>query len=148
MRTCKWMVTAYLLITLSALAQQPTGQSSSPTSADQPAAQTSQPANPAPAQETAGQPAAQPAPAQPAASQTPAAPPTTMDQVVDRTIGREHALMEMLKTRTPLVETYLQNLKSDPQLGPVPRTRASRAACWADSASCSSSSTSPWAFPG
>ena len=45
------------------------------------------------------------------------APPTTMDQVVDRTIVREHALMDMLKTRTPLVETYLQNLKSDPKLG-------------------------------
>ena len=43
-----------------------------------------------------------------------------MDQVVDRTIEREHALMDFLKTRTPLVETYLQNLKLDPQLGPVP----------------------------
>src|SRR2546426_1540128 len=44
-----------------------------------------------------------------------------MDQVVDRAIAREHALIEILKTRTPLVETYLQNLKPDPQLGPVPR---------------------------
>jgi hypothetical protein len=43
-----------------------------------------------------------------------------MDQVVDRAIEREHALMEMLKTRTPLVETYLQNLKFDPQVGPTP----------------------------
>src|SRR3989442_8139794 len=43
-----------------------------------------------------------------------------MDQVVDRTIEREHGLMDFLKTRTPLVETYLQNLKLDPQLGPVP----------------------------
>src|ERR1700747_2123798 len=47
-------------------------------------------------------------------------PSTTMDQVVDRAIEREHALMEMLKTRTPLVETYLQNLKFDPQSGPTP----------------------------
>ena len=44
-----------------------------------------------------------------------------MDQVVERVIAREHALMEMLKTRTPLVETYLQNMKPDPQLGSVPR---------------------------
>jgi hypothetical protein len=44
-----------------------------------------------------------------------------MDQVVDRTIEREHALMKMLSSRTPLVETYLQNLKLDPQLGPVPK---------------------------
>jgi hypothetical protein len=43
-----------------------------------------------------------------------------MDWVVDRAIEREHALMEMLKTRTPLVETYLQNLKFDRQLGPAP----------------------------
>jgi hypothetical protein len=45
---------------------------------------------------------------------------TTMDQVVDRAIEREHALMEMLKTRTPLVETYLQNLKYDPKAGATP----------------------------
>jgi hypothetical protein len=39
---------------------------------------------------------------------------------VDRAVEREHALMEMLKTRTPFVETYLQNLKFDPQVGPAP----------------------------
>ena len=44
----------------------------------------------------------------------------TMDHVVDRIIEREHALMEMLKTCTPLVETYLQDLKSDPRIGPIP----------------------------
>jgi hypothetical protein len=120
MRTWKWMITAYLLITLSAMAQQTAGQSSSQTPERQPAAQEMQPAA-ASAQDTSAQPSAQPAPAQPAAAQMPAVPPTTMDQVVDRTIGREHALMEMLKTRTPLVETYLQNLQLDPQLGPVPK---------------------------
>jgi hypothetical protein len=46
---------------------------------------------------------------------------STADQVIDRIISREHALMEMLKTRTPVVETYLQDLKLDPQLGPVPK---------------------------
>jgi hypothetical protein len=120
MRTWKWMLTAFLLITLSAMAQQNAGQSSS---------------NAAPANVAASQPATTPAPtAQPAGSQpaNPAsgpasaaasaamAPPTTMDQVVDRTILREHGLMELLKTRTPLVETYLQNLKADPKLGAVP----------------------------
>jgi hypothetical protein len=44
-----------------------------------------------------------------------------MEQVVDRTIQREHALMNLLRTRTPLVETYLQNLKRDPELGAVPK---------------------------
>ena len=115
MRTCKWMLTAFLLITLSAVAQQSANQSSSnaapanaaasqPATATQPAA--SQPANPASGQS--------------AAASAAMAPPTTMDQVVDRTILKEHGLMELLKTRTPLVETYLQNLKADPKLGAVP----------------------------
>ncbi len=74
----RWVITASLLLTLSANAQQS--------------------ANPSPA----------------------SVPSITMDKVVDRAIEREHALMEMLKTRTPLVETYLQNLKFDPQVGPAP----------------------------
>jgi hypothetical protein len=46
--------------------------------------------------------------------------PTEMDQAVERLVKREHALMELLNTRTPIVETYLQDLKFDPQVGPVP----------------------------
>ncbi|HEY1800837.1 MAG TPA: M48 family metalloprotease [Terriglobales bacterium] len=48
------------------------------------------------------------------------APATTMNEVVDRAIVREHALMDFLKNRKPLVETYLQNLRFDEQLGTVP----------------------------
>jgi hypothetical protein len=121
MRTWKWMFTASLLVTLSAMAQQSADQS--PTSnAVQPSAAASQPATTAaPTAQPAAAQAASPAPGQPAAAASAAmAPPTTMDQVVDRTIVREHALMDMLKTRTPLVETYLQNLKADPKLGAVP----------------------------
>ncbi len=60
---------------------------------------------------------------QPAAAGQPAtqAPPTTMDQVVERVIEREKALVKLLMPRTPLVETYLQNLQQDPQLGPIPQ---------------------------
>jgi hypothetical protein len=55
-------------------------------------------------------------------SVAPALPaPVTMDQVVDRVIERERQLMQFLRNRNPLVETYLQNLKPDPQLGPVPK---------------------------
>lgn len=43
-----------------------------------------------------------------------------MNSIVDRALEREHALMEMLKTRTPFVETYLQDLKFRPQEGPTP----------------------------
>jgi len=93
MRNWKLIATASLLISLSAVAQQTAAPSSTST----------------------------PQTTQPTTTTTPAAAqPTTMDQVVDRTIEREHALMDFLKTRTPLVETYLQNLKLDPQLGPVP----------------------------
>jgi hypothetical protein len=119
MRTWKWMLTAFLLITLSAMAQQTTDQSPS-SNASQPSAAGSQAATtPAPtAQPAASQPAN---PASSTAPPSPAqAPPTTMDEVVDRAIVREHALMDMLKARNPLVETYLQNLKPDPQLGAVP----------------------------
>jgi hypothetical protein len=55
------------------------------------------------------------------AAPTNLAPPTTMDQVVDRVILRERDLIKFLSPRTPIVETYLQNLTQDPQLGPVPQ---------------------------
>lgn len=54
--------------------------------------------------------------AQPAARR-----PVTTDQVVDQIIEREHALIEFLSSRTPLVETYLQNLAPDAKLGAVPK---------------------------
>jgi hypothetical protein len=61
------------------------------------------------------------APSTPAPAQTTLAPPTTMDQVVDRAIMREKDLIKFLSQRTPIVETYLQNLQQDPQLGPIPQ---------------------------
>src|SRR5579864_4941709 len=115
MRTWKWMLTAFLLVTLSAMAQQGADQSSTSNAVQANAAGSQTATTPAPT----AQPAASQA-ANPAAASAATAAPTTMDQVVDRSIVREHALMEMLKTRTPLVETYLQNLKLDQKLGPVP----------------------------
>jgi len=52
-------------------------------------------------------------------------PPATaangFDQVIDRAIEREHFFMAQMKHLHPLVETYLQNLKDDKDLGvPVP----------------------------
>src|SRR2546428_326746 len=117
---CTWksIFAASLLIALSAVAQQTT----TVTPAAEQIAPAAAPAHQAPTVQSQVQPAATPdstapAPSPPAPS---VAPPTTMDQVVDRAIAREHALMEMLKTRTPLVETYLQNLKLDNQMGPSP----------------------------
>jgi hypothetical protein len=97
MRTTKWMVLALLALAMTAaVAQQPASS-----------ANNSQPGQTAQA-------ASGPAP-------TALAPPTTMDQVVDRVIMREHELIKYLAPRTPIVETYLQNLTQDPQLGPIPQ---------------------------
>ena len=121
MRIWRWVITASLLLTLSANAQQSANAYSSPATA-----QTLESSTQSSPTSSHGQPGPQPPNAAPppvaiSASTAPASvPPATMDQVVDRAIEREHALMEMLKTRTPLVETYLQDLKFDPQVGPAP----------------------------
>jgi len=97
MRTTNWMILALLAVTLTAAAQQSAPAPQNPQAA--PTAQTGS----APAQATL-------------------APPTTMDQVVDRVILREKDLIKFLAPRTPIVETYLQDLTQDPQLGPIPQS--------------------------
>ena len=87
MRIWHWVIVAFLLLQLSANAQQSAYSTAS---------------------------------ASTASASAPSTTSTMMDQVVDRAVERERALIEMLKTRTPLVETYLQNLKFDRQQGPVP----------------------------
>jgi hypothetical protein len=142
------MFIAALLVSVSAAAQQPAESQTPSPAANGPIPTDSQPlsvgtvpplpastdvaqAQAAPAQAQAAQPQAPqaqsqaqaaPAPATTAPAPTPSAQPqpTTMDQVVDRFIEREHGLMKALSNRTPVVETYLQNLSADPQLGPVP----------------------------
>src|SRR5579864_850971 len=122
MRTSNWILTAALLVTISAAAQQATDSQppAQPQTTDAPqTAQPSQQPAPAPAQQPAPA-ATQPAPAATIAPPATVAAPTTMDQVVNLFIEREHGLIKALSTRTPVVETYLQNLTADPQLGPVP----------------------------
>lgn len=106
MRNTNWLVLAVLAVTLTAVAQ----QSASAPQNSQPVAATQ-----------AVQTAAQPTQAQTSLAQTNLAAPTTMDQVVDRVILREKDLIKFLSPRTPIVETYLQNLAQDPQLGPIPQ---------------------------
>jgi hypothetical protein len=55
-----------------------------------------------------------------AAAPGPADQPRTMDQVIDRVIANENRLYGSIKNYSPLVETYLQNLKPDKDLGYVP----------------------------
>jgi hypothetical protein len=94
-----WFLTASLLLGVSAGAQQ------GPAISAQPAA-------------------VQPVSATPGIAVAPQSVPRTpvsIDQVVDQIIEREHGLMTFLKNRTPLVETYLQNLTPDQKMGAVPK---------------------------
>jgi hypothetical protein len=60
----------------------------------------------------------------PLLADTPPAPPAdqprTMDQAVDRIISNEQRLYGQMRNYQPLVETYIQNLKADKDLGEVP----------------------------
>src|ERR1700680_158947 len=115
MVTWKAIFTATLLASMSATGQQATDSQPSAQPSRSGEAQTGQPSQQA--VDTTPPAAAQAAPVQ----QAEAAPaPTTMDQVVNLFIEREHALIKMLSTRTPMFETYVQNLTADPQLGLVP----------------------------
>src|SRR5437764_4672979 len=46
--------------------------------------------------------------------------PTTVSEVVDKVVRQEQAEVELLRQYSPLVETYIQNLRADKQLGAVP----------------------------
>ncbi len=50
----------------------------------------------------------------------PADQPRTVDQVIDRFVANEQRLYGQMRNYSPLVETYIQNLKPDKDLGAVP----------------------------
>src|SRR6202030_1500908 len=99
----RWILTASLLFSLGATAQQ--APNSAPPTAGQP---------------TAVQPVSSSTPGLAVAQQA-ARTPVSADQVVDQIIEREHALISFLSNRKPIVETYLQNLAPDTKLGAVPK---------------------------
>jgi hypothetical protein len=55
-----------------------------------------------------------------AAAPRPADQPRTMDEVIDRVISNENRLNQQIHQYSPLVETYIQNLKPDKELGYAP----------------------------
>ena len=67
-----------------------------------------------------GSAAQQPAQQPPATYQQIAPTPKTMDEVVDRVIANENKVDAQIRSFSPLVETYIQNLKPDKDLGFVP----------------------------
>jgi hypothetical protein len=54
------------------------------------------------------------------AADTPPASASSFDQVVDRMTAREAEYNKSLENYTPLIETYIQNLRPDADLGSVP----------------------------
>jgi Peptidase family M48 len=54
------------------------------------------------------------------AADKPADQPRTMEEVVDRVITNENRANQQIKQYSPLVETYIQNLKPDKELGYAP----------------------------
>ncbi len=60
----------------------------------------------------------------PLMANTPPAPaadqPRTMDQAVDRIVANEQRMYGQMRNYSPLVETYIQNLRPDKDLGEVP----------------------------
>ena len=51
---------------------------------------------------------------------TAAGPVTTVDQAVDRVIAREHDEIATIRHYNPLIETYIQDMKPDKDMGAVP----------------------------
>ena len=49
-----------------------------------------------------------------------ATPKSSPDQFVDQIIANERALSSTMRNYSPMVETYLQRLQQDPNLGLVP----------------------------
>ncbi len=47
-------------------------------------------------------------------------PARNLDEVIDRAINSEHVLVDKLRTKEPVIETYIQEMKKDPDLGFVP----------------------------
>ncbi|MCU1294396.1 MAG: peptidase Ste24p [Bryobacterales bacterium] len=51
----------------------------------------------------------------------PMTPVNNFDDVIDRAINRERILVNQLKEKAPVIETYIQEVKSDEDLGVVPK---------------------------
>src|SRR5271168_789054 len=56
----------------------------------------------------------------PQAGTATAGPVTTVDQAIDRVIAREHDEMATIRRFTPVIETYIQDMKPDKDMGSVP----------------------------
>src|SRR3984885_38759 len=60
--------------------------------------------------------------ADPAASQNSpnASPVVTVDQAIDRVLAREHDEVAPIRRYNPVIETYIQDMKTDKEMGAIP----------------------------
>ena len=56
----------------------------------------------------------------PQAGSAAAGPVTTVNQAIDRIIAREHEEVATIRHYSPLIETYIQDMKPDPNMGAIP----------------------------
>ena len=119
MRRTNGIVAAVLLFSLGGIAQQQPAVQMSPPVASEGSKSTQPPVGEPALKARQESQHLQPTPEQP--NPLAEAAPTTMDQVVDRITGRERELIRLMEGRTPIVETYLQNVTQDAYLGPVPK---------------------------
>jgi hypothetical protein len=57
---------------------------------------------------------------QPQAGATNSAPVVTVDQAIDHLIAREHDEVATIRRFSPLIETYIQDMKTDKEMGAIP----------------------------
>src|SRR5215467_11832140 len=109
MRSVCQVLILFILTFLTATAQQqPTEDPSQPSSASQPAS------------DTPSQPGSTNQPASDIPSQPSKDSPTQVSVIADRVFAQEARLVESMHHFTPLVETYIQNLRPDPDFVTVP----------------------------
>jgi hypothetical protein len=100
----------FLVCSLPAVSQDPPSPEQPPATTNPapaaPSPATSAPATPAPATQTAEAPSAP--------------PPASFDDVINRTVQREHLFVAQMRHMHPMVETYLQDLKTDKDGNAIP----------------------------
>src|SRR5215831_11876851 len=57
---------------------------------------------------------------QPQASPAPSGRATTVNEAIDRVIAREHDELAVIRHYTPIIETYIQDMKPDKNMGEIP----------------------------
>jgi hypothetical protein len=57
---------------------------------------------------------------QPQVGGNPSAPVVTVDQAIDHLVAREHDEVATIRRFSPLIETYIQDMKTDKEMGAVP----------------------------